>query len=68
VSDRLRAERNRRRVAGQVSGRNLTGFLRNWLYGTKTPPMPGHPDRTVDPVVEDQPALLSASGARRGRS
>ncbi|HEX4672478.1 MAG TPA: hypothetical protein VH279_09435 [Solirubrobacteraceae bacterium] len=51
-----------------MSGRNLTGFLRNWLHGTKTPPMPGHPDWTVDPVVENQPALLSASGARRGRS
>jgi hypothetical protein len=30
--------------------------------------MPGHPDWTVDPVVENQPQVLSASGARRGRS
>jgi len=25
-------------------------FLRDWLYGTKTPRMPGHPDWTVTPV------------------
>ena len=54
-------------LASQVSGRNLTGFLRDWLYGTKTPPMPGHPDWKVDPVVENQPQLLSVVG-HRGRS
>ncbi|MGW6413388.1 M1 family metallopeptidase [Streptomyces vinaceus] len=32
------------RIASEVSGRNLTGFLKNWLEGTKTPPMPNHPD------------------------
>ncbi len=42
-------------LASQVSGRNLTGFLRDWVYGTKTPPMPGHPDWTVDPVQEVAP-------------
>ncbi|NGO69538.1 M1 family metallopeptidase [Streptomyces boncukensis] len=31
-------------LAGEVSGQDLTGFLRAWLYGKKTPPMPGHPD------------------------
>ena len=54
-------------LASQVSGRNLTGFLRNWLYGTKTPPMPGHPDWKVDPVVANQPQVLSVF-ARRGRA
>ena len=54
-------------LASQVSGRNLTGFLRDWLYGTKTPPMPGHPDWKVDPVAEHQPQLLSVLG-RRGRA
>jgi hypothetical protein len=54
-------------LASQVSGRNLTGFLRDWLYGTKTPPMPGHPDWKVDPVAENQPQLLSVLG-RRGRA
>jgi aminopeptidase N len=39
-------------LASQVSHRDLTGFLRNWLYGIKTPPMPGHPNWTVDPVQQ----------------
>jgi aminopeptidase N len=37
-------------LASRVSGRDLTSFLRAWVYGTTTPPMPGHPDWTVDPV------------------
>ncbi|MEU0073429.1 M1 family metallopeptidase [Streptomyces sp. NPDC006332] len=32
------------RLASQVSGRDLGAFLQPWLYGEKTPPMPGHPD------------------------
>ncbi|MEW2244705.1 M1 family metallopeptidase [Streptomyces sp. NPDC026666] len=31
-------------VASEVSGQDLSGFLRDWLYGTRTPRMPGHPD------------------------
>jgi len=31
-------------VANQVSGRDLTQYLRAWIYGKTTPPMPGHPD------------------------
>ena len=34
-----------------VSHRNLTAFLRDWLYGDTIPPMPGHPDWTADPVT-----------------
>jgi len=45
-------------LANAVSHRDLTGFLTAWLYGTKTPPMPGHPDWTVDPV--GAPAALAA--------
>ncbi|MFI7407671.1 M1 family metallopeptidase [Streptomyces sp. NPDC049627] len=37
-------------VASEVTGQDLSGFLRDWLYGTKTPRMPGHPDWTVTPV------------------
>lgn len=37
-------------LASQVSGQDLTAFLEAWLFGTTTPPMPGHPDWTVDPV------------------
>ncbi|MER6734389.1 M1 family metallopeptidase [Streptomyces puniciscabiei] len=32
------------RLASAVSGRDLSGFFQAWLYGEKTPPMPGHPD------------------------
>lgn len=38
-------------VASEVSGTDQSGFLRDWLYGTKTPRMPGHPDWTVTPVT-----------------
>ncbi|MFF7729124.1 M1 family metallopeptidase [Streptomyces sp. NPDC008001] len=31
-------------LASQVSGQDLREFLQDWLYGAKTPPMPGHPD------------------------
>ncbi|MFI9833019.1 M1 family metallopeptidase [Streptomyces sp. NPDC051913] len=37
-------------VATEISGSDQSGFLRDWLYGTKTPRMPGHPDWTVTPV------------------
>jgi aminopeptidase N len=30
-------------LASEISGRDLGGFLQDWLYGKKTPPMPGHP-------------------------
>ncbi|MEV0255556.1 M1 family metallopeptidase [Streptomyces sp. NPDC050732] len=32
------------RLASQVAGRDLGGFFDGWLYGKKTPPMPGHPE------------------------
>ncbi|MDQ0993468.1 M1 family metallopeptidase [Streptomyces sp. V3I7] len=32
------------RLASAVAGRDLSGFLKAWLYDAKTPPMPGHPD------------------------
>ena len=37
-------------LASRVAGRDLRTFLIAWLYGTRTPPMPGHPDWAVDPV------------------
>jgi aminopeptidase N len=37
-------------LASSVAHRDLHGFLTAWLYGTRTPPMPGHPDWTTDPV------------------
>jgi aminopeptidase N len=35
-------------LASEVSGQDLTSFLRDWLYGDTTPPMPGHPDWKVN--------------------
>ncbi|MGW3582386.1 M1 family metallopeptidase [Streptomyces rubiginosohelvolus] len=32
------------RLASGLAGRDLTAFFDGWLYGKKTPPMPGHPD------------------------
>ena len=52
-------------LASQVAHRDLRGFLRDWLYGTTTPPMPNHPDWTVDPVEAGAQALRSAPAARR---
>ncbi|MEV5880430.1 M1 family metallopeptidase [Streptomyces sp. NPDC052101] len=49
-------------VASEISGQDLSGFLRDWLYGTKTPRMPGHPDWTVTPVASS----LMAPHSRRG--
>ena len=38
-------------LAAEISGdQSVTPFLRDWLYGAKTPPMPGHPDWTVNPA------------------
>src|SRR3954468_16895747 len=53
-------------LATQISGdKSVTPFLRDWLYGTKTPAMPGHPDWTVDPVgAAKAPQSLSAAAAR----
>ncbi|MET7600190.1 M1 family metallopeptidase [Streptomyces sp. NPDC005481] len=36
------------RLASTMSGRDLGGFFAAWLYDTKTPPMPGHPDWKSD--------------------
>ncbi|MFG2532229.1 M1 family metallopeptidase [Streptomyces sp. NPDC048516] len=31
-------------LSSQVAGQDLTGFFQDWLYGDRTPPMPGHPE------------------------
>ncbi|MGY4994744.1 M1 family metallopeptidase [Streptomyces sp. 900105245] len=51
-------------VASEVSGQDQSGFLRDWLYGTKTPRMPGHPDWTVNPVAP--PSSFAAPHSKRG--
>jgi aminopeptidase N len=52
-------------LANEVSHRNLTAFLTAWLYGTKTPAMPGHPDWTVDPVASASKVRRPAARFRR---
>jgi aminopeptidase N len=52
-------------LASRIAGRDLTAFLEDWLYGTETPPMPGHPDWTVDPVEQPAPALQSLQAGGR---
>ncbi|MFJ3230974.1 M1 family metallopeptidase [Streptomyces sp. NPDC086787] len=39
-------------LASEVAGQDLTPFLTPWLYGPRTPPMPGHPDWRTDPVQD----------------
>jgi aminopeptidase N len=53
-------------LTAQVSGdRSVVPFLRDWVYGTTTPKMPGHPDWTVNPVdAAKAPTSLSAPQAR----
>ena len=45
-------------LASRVSGQDLTAFLNDWVYGTTTPAMPGHPDWTVDPVTSSLRATV----------
>ncbi|MEU0372058.1 M1 family metallopeptidase [Streptomyces sp. NPDC006283] len=40
------------RLASSVAGRDLSAFFEAWLYGKKTPPMPGHPDWRSEPVKD----------------
>ncbi len=47
-------------LATRVSGQDVTAFLTDWLFGTKTPAMPGHPDWTVAPLPPT--AALAAVG------
>ncbi|MFE2916549.1 M1 family metallopeptidase [Kitasatospora indigofera] len=47
-------------TAGEVAGQDLSGFLTDWLYGTRTPPMPGRPDWTVTPAVPGGPGPRTA--------
>jgi aminopeptidase N len=46
-------------LASHVAHRDLTSFLRAWLYSERTPPMPGHPDWTSDPVQASAPRALA---------
>ncbi|MFE2586433.1 M1 family metallopeptidase [Streptomyces sp. NPDC059378] len=52
-------------LASDVAGRDLSGFFKAWLYGKKTPPMPGHPDwKSTAPATAPAPAPTGRHGAR----
>ncbi|HST65551.1 MAG TPA: M1 family aminopeptidase, partial [Mycobacteriales bacterium] len=53
-------------LASKVSGHDQSAFLTAWLFGTTTPPMPGHPDWTVDPVQTSLAAAKAAAAAPAG--
>ncbi|MYW67259.1 M1 family peptidase [Streptomyces sp. SID8379] len=42
-------------LASGIAGRDLSGFFHAWLYGAKTPPMPGHPKWKTQPVQRQAP-------------
>ncbi|GAB1690178.1 M1 family metallopeptidase [Krasilnikovia sp. M28-CT-15] len=50
-------------LASRIAHRDLSTFLIAWLYGSKTPPMPGHPDWVVKPV----PAAAQERAAARAQ-
>jgi aminopeptidase N len=50
------------RLASEISGRDLGTFFQDWLYGAKTPPMPGHPDWKPAPAT-----AKSAPGPSAGK-
>ncbi|GGO91473.1 M1 family metallopeptidase [Wenjunlia tyrosinilytica] len=51
-------------LASKVSGSDQKAFLRDWLYGTDTPPMPGHQDWTAD--SGDAPPAAAGQPPRSG--
>ncbi|GLW27413.1 M1 family metallopeptidase [Actinoplanes regularis] len=51
-------------LASKVAHKDLRGFLNDWLYGTATPPMPGHPDWTVKAPTASVAGTLSAGPSR----
>ncbi|MFL4907460.1 M1 family metallopeptidase [Streptomyces sp. MMS24-I2-30] len=58
------------RLASAIAGRDLTGFLKDWLYGAKTPPMPGHPDWKSTPPAKNAsgPTTKNAHGPAAGNA
>ncbi|MFG3498164.1 M1 family metallopeptidase [Streptomyces sp. NPDC047928] len=55
------------RLASDVAGRDLATFMEGWLYGDKTPPMPGHPTwRSKAPVPDKAAARKPEKAAAKG--
>jgi aminopeptidase N len=53
-------------LAAQVAGPAVRPFLTDWLFGTTTPPMPNHPDWTVQPVTSGSLAAAIGRAATGG--
>ncbi|MFF4607459.1 M1 family aminopeptidase [Streptomyces sp. NPDC001339] len=62
-------------LASEVAGEDLSGFFREWLYGARTPAMPGHPDwrataapgnagKAMNPGIPGVPGLSGHPGHR----
>ncbi|MGP3977898.1 M1 family metallopeptidase [Streptomyces sp. 8N114] len=51
-------------LASEISGKDQSAFLKKWLYGRTTPPMPGHPDWTQKKPAKSPPGKTGASSAR----
>ncbi|WP_434597479.1 M1 family metallopeptidase [Streptomyces sp. A5-4] len=52
-------------LASELADRDLSGFFQEWLYGQKTPPMPGHPQWRSGPKVSPAPARAAATGPKQ---
>jgi aminopeptidase N len=52
-------------AAKVAQDRSLVPFLREWLYGTTIPAMPGHPDWSAEPAATAARASASRLSARR---
>ncbi|WP_406207518.1 M1 family aminopeptidase [Streptomyces decoyicus] len=53
-------------LSSQVAGQNLTGFFQAWLYGDRTPPMPGHPEWLHKKGGADKPGGPKGGAATPG--
>ncbi|MFE3603728.1 M1 family metallopeptidase [Streptomyces sp. NPDC059142] len=51
-------------LASEVAGRDLSVFLTAWLYGGKTPPMPGHADWRSDPPTTGKSGETGVTAGR----
>ncbi|MEC4015876.1 M1 family metallopeptidase [Streptomyces sp. H27-D2] len=53
-------------LAAEISGQDLSEFFEKWLYGAKTPPMPGHADWRPAAPQKAAPHTRSRSGPEGG--
>ena len=55
-------------AAKVAQDRSLVPFLREWVYGTTIPPMPGHPDWTAAPASAVGASASAGAHQRAGAS